>query len=183
MKHLALKYSWLPLVFLLFSCWKEPNYPREPEIEFKAIESRTFFDEFNKTDKVEVKITLKFKDGDGNLGIDNGNPADSLAPFNFAEGKNKFHHNYFIETLVEENGKFVPLNLNFSFNGRFPLLNPDGKVRPLEGDLVYTIDDFFVYYLPLTFQSGDRMKFRVSIADRALNISNTVETDPVQVFF
>ena len=170
-------------MFLLFSCWKEPDFPREPEIEFKAIEARTFFDEFSTGEKIEVKITLKFKDGDGNLGLDNGNPADSLKPFDFAEGKNKFHHNYFIDVLMEENGEFVPLNLFFTFNGRFPLLNPDGKVRALEGDLVYTIDDFFLTFLPLTFQSGDRLKFRVSIADRALNVSNVVETDPVQIFF
>ncbi|MBK0403851.1 hypothetical protein I5M27_12700 [Adhaeribacter sp. BT258] len=183
MKPLFLKYSWLPFLLLFSACMKEPVYPSEPQIEFKSITGKTIFDEFRQTEIAEIKITINFKDGDGNLGIDNANPADSLAPFDYANGFNKFHHNYFIEAFIENNGKFEPLNFPISLNGRYPLLNPDGEKRALEGELLYTIDDLIISYLPLSFKSGDRMKFRVSIADRSLNVSNTIETDPVQIFF
>jgi hypothetical protein len=183
MKPLFLKYSWLPFLLLFSACMKEPVYPPEPQIEIKSITARTIYDEFRQTNVAEIKITLRFKDGDGNLGIDNANPADSLAPFDYANGFNKFHYNYFIETYFESDGEFKLVNLPISLNGRYPLLNPDGEKRALEGELLYTIDDLVTAWFPLSFKSGDRIKFRVTIADRALNLSNTVESDPVQIFF
>ncbi|HSI90965.1 MAG TPA: hypothetical protein VK927_07595 [Adhaeribacter sp.] len=173
------------LLPLLTGCWggSDVSFPKEPHIEFKSISARTFIGDFSQAQEVEFTVALTFQDGDGNLGLDNSNPADSLAPFDFRQGTNKFHNNYFIEAFIEKDGEFVPANLPVTLNGRYPILNPDGKIQALEGELRYTFGKFFVAFLPFHFQSGDRMKFRIQIADRDLNLSNVIDTDPVQIFF
>src|SRR5687767_9833359 len=100
MKQLMLKYSFLPLLVLLTSCWKEPNFPKEPEIEPSYVTQKTIRDVFGQP-VAEVTIAIKFKDGDGDLGL---NDEDILKPpFNEVPG-NKFTNNYFVETLIEQNG-------------------------------------------------------------------------------
>jgi hypothetical protein len=61
-----------------------------------------------------------------------------------------------------------------SFNGRFPILSPDGAKTPLEGTIRYAMQSF-------GFQavfSTKTLKLRITIKDRALNSSNVVETAP-----
>jgi hypothetical protein len=178
MKQLMLKYSFLPLLVLLTSCWKEPVYPVEPSITFNSIKTKEIIEESG-SKRLSITIALDFKDGDGDLGL---SPDDTLAPYDFSTN-NKFHNNYFVEAFVEINNEFQPYNPSaIPFSGRYIPLNPDGKKQSLEGELRYPFD-IFPGLLPLEFKNGDHMKFRIQIADRALNLSNTIETEPIQVFF
>lgn len=177
MKQLMLKYSFLPLLVLLTSCWKEPNYPKEPEIEPSYVTQKTIRDLLDNP-VAEVTIAIKFKDGDGDLGL---NDEDILKPpFNDVPG-NKFVNNYFVETLIEQNGVYVlyETNITDAYTGRFLRLDPDNKGRTIEGELRRSFE------VPEGFDitDGTKMKFRIQIADRSLNLSNTIETEPITLLF
>lgn len=176
MKHLFLKYGWLPALLLFSACMKEPVYPDEPNISFNSITQQKKQDALGNP-VVELKIAVNFKDGDGNLGL---SEEDTLAPFNDTPG-NKFKNNYFVKAFVSPKGqsKFQPYEPFIPYDGRFLRLSPDDGSRTLEGELRYTIN-----ILPgFDFQSGDRIKFNIQIADRSLHLSNTIETEPITLEF
>lgn len=184
MKHLSYKSGFLFFLLLLTGCWKEPNYPKEPQITFNSIKTESIEDGGR---KLRVTVALGFKDGNGDLGLAPVvNNEDAQPPYDFQEGRNKFFYNYFVEQFIEINGQFVPYDPTpagsqpVNYNGRFLPLNENGKPKPLEGELRRNFD-IPIDLLPLEFKSGDRMKFRIQIADRALNLSNTIETDPIQI--
>ena len=92
---------------------------------------------------------------------------------------NENHYNYFVEFLVKQAGGnftlFDPRNPPFyqTFNGRFPLLNRTGESRPLAGTLRYGM----VSSQFNTLFGNQTIKLRIQIQDRALNRSNTIESD------
>jgi hypothetical protein len=192
MKQFILKYSFLPLLVILTSCWKEPVYPDTPSIELNRLTGDFHYSEFSKVYLTTVTIGVNFKDGDGDLGLEEADTLGLYDPIDFDAVTNlpinKYYNNFFIETFIEKNGEFVPAvnevvaGTQIVKDGRFILLSPDDKTRALEGELRYTFDVTFAN-LPLYFKSGDRLKFKIQIADRALNLSNIIETHPVQIFF
>ncbi|HYE78738.1 MAG TPA: hypothetical protein VEI97_12205, partial [bacterium] len=118
-------------------------------------------------------------DGDGDLGIlpDNNNTTD---------------YNYYITLYKQKGGTFKPVTTPFSFNGRFPNLNPEGETstKPfkLRGDLSYKVNTFTVTPpgqigtidgIPETLKKGDVIRFDVKIKDRAGNMSNQITTEAV----
>ena len=176
MKNLFLKFSWLPVLLLLSACWKEPSFPKEPNITFSSISQRSTKDALGNA-VLEIQIALNFQDGDGNLGLGIG---DTLAPFDDVPG-NKFKNNYFVDAFVKfpNQADFSPYTPGIPYTGRFMRLAPDNGARPLEGELRYTFNIFPGFDL----QNGDEMQFRIQIADRNLNLSNIVETDPITLQF
>jgi len=176
MKNLFLKFSWLPVLLLLSACWKEPSFPKEPSITFNSINQQATKDKFGNA-IVRVKVALNFQDGDGDLGLGIG---DTLAPFDDVPG-NKFKNNYFVEAFAKFPGQaeFSPYDPGIPYTGRFMRLDPDNGVRPLEGELRYEFD----VYPGFDLQNDDQMRFRIQIADRKLNLSNTIETDPITIAF
>ena len=179
------------LYFLLFlsiigifqSCIEKPVFNITPEIEFLAIENIRVGEGL--TAKDSIIISVKFKDGDGDLGLKD---EDTLAPYSDfitnnegIEELNMFRHNYFIDFYRQEGEEFVKVEFpdpTLNFNGRFPYLNePETEGGPLEGVLSYTFD---ITPSPL-IPNNSVLKFEVTIADRALNLSNVIETDTVLV--
>jgi hypothetical protein len=168
-------------LFLLAGCEKEPQFSPVPHITFK--ETATFL----KTDATgfrrdSVIIAINFEDGDGNLGLA---PSDTAHPFDFRDGQNKYFNNFFTELLIKRNGEFEPFPLFFPYIGRFPVLAPDfrngGATRTgtLEGEIRFAV----VIYEGSGLNPGDIIKFRnVHIVDRALNESNYIETDEIELF-
>ncbi len=67
--------------------------------------------------------------------------------------------------------EFGPFNC-ITFDGRYPLLNSEEFDRPLAGSLSYSM--LSSGFLPLF--GNDTLQLRIEIKDRALNISNTVES-------
>jgi hypothetical protein len=78
------------LIVCLGSCFNPPEFPVVPDIEFSKIE-------FVDSDVDSLILTLKFRDGDGDLGLDNTENTYLSDPFNI---------NYFFQ----ETGQVNPAN-------------------------------------------------------------------------
>ncbi len=167
-------------LFFLTGCFSEPDYPNTPQIEFVSLENLQSKVRAN-TDS--VVITLFFQDGDGDLGLTS---TDTLPPFSDRNPDgtvNRFRHNFFADVeRLNENGEFEPIifaSQNFNLNSRFPVLNTLEKETALEGDLRYSLILFTTSFSPV--QKGDILRYKISIADRKLNESNVITTEPMTV--
>ena len=178
----------IAMITMLVSCFGEPEFPEEPEIEFVWIENYNIV-----SDKVDsLYVAIKFRDGNGDLGLD---PMENTGPYApYEEDKlpedtviNKYHFNYFVEVMKkEEDGVYRVVEFDSlsgqNFNGRFPILNNSGRDRPLEGELRY---GFTIFYDGFSIDSpvskGDSIKINIHIADRALNESNDITTAGVEI--
>lgn len=150
---------------LLIGCYKEVSFDVKPAIEFKTLKKEIRIDQFAGSKKDSVILTIKFQDGDGDLGL---NEKEKTT----AEQKNDF--NYIIRIFRKKKGVFTEFIPSVPYSGYFPRLKTDGKVGPIEGTLDYSID-FPHPFTPVK----DSLKFQVTIKDRAGNISNTTESDVI----
>jgi hypothetical protein len=165
------------LGFLATSCFSPPTYPDTPEIGFEAINNVPA----NNSDS--VFITISYKDGDGDLGL---NSTDDQPPFqatNTDGTPNPFYNNFYLNIYKRINGRYVPVRFTeptFSLNGRYPRLN-DTRKSAIEGTLKYSFLYFYVFPDATTprISRNDTIKFDVQIVDRALNKSNIVETSEI----
>jgi len=161
----------------LFSCRKIEEYPVEPVIAY---------DNFvlllnTQTGKTERGVlSISYTDGDGDLGLD---PSDTLPPFNRGSD---YYYNFLIKYYEKQNGTFVEVPLlswdpdlqkydTITFNGRFPNLTPEHGNKNIKGVIQDTL------YVNNPLSDFDTIKFKVSIYDRALNLSNEVETPEIIV--
>lgn len=98
--------------------------------------------------------------------------------------RNPDHFNFFLTFLVDDNGdgtfrEFNPAlerNCAPPYHGRYFVLNTARDIRPLEGELQYSLVSGF----RLLFRNVN-IKLRIMIQDRSLNKSNTIETDPFNI--
>ncbi|WP_375560055.1 hypothetical protein ACE193_20405 [Bernardetia sp. OM2101] len=167
-------------LFFLTGCFAEPDYPNTPQIEFVSLQNLA---SKSRTNVDSVVITLFFQDGDGDLGLTS---TDTLPPFSDRNSDgtvNRFRHNFFADVeRLNEDGEFEPVTFasqNFNLNSRFPVLNTLEKETALEGDLRYSLTLFATSFSPV--QNGDVLRYKISIADRNLNESNVIVTDPMTV--
>ena len=74
------------MVLTMSACFNEPNYSNVPEIDFKGLfkYSLSAGTGVGKARRDSVVITIGFKDGDGNLGVDN--PSEPVIASYFAKG-------------------------------------------------------------------------------------------------
>jgi hypothetical protein len=91
----------------LGSCFDPPEFPVVPQIEYEDV----VFKEGNATNRTDsLIVTLKFKDGDGDLGIDAADPQYNDAPFN---NLNFFQTNEVDKSLIEISTKQLAVeNIN-----------------------------------------------------------------------
>lgn len=174
----------LLFLFTFFTCYQKPKFPLAPTIRFEKIGNQTAFDTLTLAKEDVVTISLFFQDGDGDLGLNQG---DTLPPFQEFEDANRTRinpnfTNYKVEVFEVIGSEEIPFVFpdadKLGFNGRFPRLQEEGKANPLEGTLNYR----------LRFRQNNRnirpntlLKFRVRILDRSLNISNEAVTDTVRI--
>ena len=158
----------------LAGCISAPDYPITPQISVNGITVIRRDGAIGFRDSVEV--ALNFQDGDGDLGLSDG---DTTGVFAYKRGTNRFNNNYFIKPFYKNNaGVFVPLPSFFTYNGRFPRLTTDTRPGPLKGVLRHAI---VFSLINLSTQPGTEIRFQVSIADRALHESNVVTTESVRL--
>ncbi|GAB4339578.1 MAG: hypothetical protein OHK0038_18800 [Flammeovirgaceae bacterium] len=164
------------LYLLLNSCVNEPDFNKIPFISFNSISQKFLPNESADS----IRVVLNFTDGNGDLGLnvtENDPPYNEINP----DGQfNKYFNNYFIEVKKKVNGKFekVVFPENANFNGRYPRLNTSDVERSLEGELAYT----FRMYLNVggaPISTNDTLIFEIQIADRSLNLSNTISTTEI----
>jgi len=166
----------LGIALALTSCFNEPNYSNTPEIFAPEVERYRVAASggVGGGRRDSIVITIKFKDGDGNLGDDFPLPkADSLR-----YRVNGGWGNYRITTLRLVDGKYVEVPVKVNETLFFPNLTKGKPSGAIEGDLEFN----------QLFQYGNSTrlfptKFRIQVRDRALNESNVIETDTLNLPF
>lgn len=154
----------LPLicVIVLFSsCKEKERFPIEPYIEFVSLTKKPTTTGVDST----ATLVIHFQDGDGDIGL-NENDTISGSPYNF-----------FIDYYKKIDGVFQPIQFEgVTFHQRIPRLS-ERVPEPIEGDIsvllyINSLDLSTVY---------DTIKFQCYIVDRALHVSNTIETSELVV--
>ncbi len=151
----------LAIVTSIFStCYKQPNYPKEPQIDFQQISIEMTSDTLG--NKVPLlKIYFRVLDGDGNFGMKDN---DTI----FRNG-DTILNNFYASLFYRHNGETlqIPDSL-LLLNGRIPWTAPVG------------LNDFYkatvIYNLPLSYIFTDTIKFTFYVIDNDLNESNEQST-------
>jgi hypothetical protein len=162
------------LVVFLTGCLAKPNYPIIPVIEH--VSTQNFKTSNARIDS--LAITIKFKDGDGDLGL---SATDTFPPYQrlLANGEsNPDYYNFIVKIERKTGGKFAELPLDFPLSGRYPSLNPENKNSALEGTLTYYFNVPFGGSISPVKQF-DTLRFVVSIKDKALHKSNEITGNEV----
>lgn len=171
------------LLLSLLACEKPPEFDRKPVIEFNKIFYQYAYLESTKNTIDTVNISLRFKDGDGDLGVEKSD-IDNVKYRAYSDTirdtlgniKSYVFRNYYLKTYRKEAGKYVQLNSDFKLNGTFSELISYDEVGPIEGEL-----NFGQIFTPSQIKNKDTLKFEVYIMDRALNKSNTILTDSIVI--
>lgn len=173
------KYSILGalVVWIYSGCKKSEIYPNIPELTFKSIYFTN--DPIFTTDTL-IGVIFSYRDGDGDIGL---NPGDTFAPFNSIKGENDkelnpYHYNLHIDYLTLQDGVFKPVIIpnttdTLRYQARLQNITPDGKHKAIRGDIDWQIPPAFDQGI------GRTVKLRIKIYDRALNASNTVESQVI----
>lgn len=150
---------------VLSSCLKPEVYPLEPIVSFER---------FNVMSD-SASLVVSFTDGDGDIGL---RQSDTTGDFS---ATSYFHHNLFVEYYEKDDalgwirGKTMAGDdINFLY--RIPYLTPNGNNKALKGEIEVIIEP--TYYNPFSSQS-DTIMFKISLADRNLNVSNVVESEVI----
>lgn len=148
----------LCVIALSYGCHKPEQYSVEPHIEFK---------EFVQMGD-SGRISFRFTDGDGDIGLDEG---DVTAPYT-----GKFYNNVFIRYYEKVNGLWqqgIGAAGPVEFTYRTEKLTPGGKNKAIRGEII-------IYLVPIFYNDNsddsDTIKFDIQLADRALHLSNIVES-------
>jgi hypothetical protein len=146
----------------------ENQFTIEPKIELESVIQHK--DVLGKDSVIQLNIS--YSDADGDIGLSD---TDTLPPFNFSS---EFYHNLPIKFLVMNlAGQFDELkdpssNEPYGYqHERIPNLTPPGKYKSISGVLSINLTAN-----PL-FSEPKRVKFEIVLLDRALNVSNTIYTE------
>jgi hypothetical protein len=147
----------------LVGCLPEPSFPNEPSLSFVSFDLR---------ENGSRELVLAFTDGDGDIGLDQG---DTLPPFCASCA---FHQNLKCEYDELQNGVWTWVELNpeagqIPFYYRVPRVEPTGQNPALNGTISVDMNSWFLQ------SEYDSLRFRVTLFDRALTPSNEVVTDVV----
>lgn len=166
---------------LITSCVKEPEFSTTPAISFESIKkiTKVSSDGFGGKTRIDsIIMSIRFEDGDGDLGI----TATEIK----ANAKYKDFRNFEVDVLLKKNGKYVPVLFSPKIGGLMNFqLKPDQKPGPIEGSVSYStqfVYAFYKGYSPLFTEFNDTLKFQIYIKDKAFQQSNMVETEPVIIF-
>lgn len=161
------------LILVVSACVSEPDYSKTPAISFKGLFAyqRAAGTGVGQSRRDSLVVIIGFQDGDGDLGENTSDTARIRQVF----GKESWG-NYELRTFEIVNGKPVELSLAGNKVLFFPRLTKDGQKGAIEGTLDFS-QKFF-------YQTGYRLapvKFQIRVRDRALNVSNMIETDTIRV--
>lgn len=152
------------LSLLLCGCFKDQDYNEVPEIKF--IDFVQFGD--------SAKMSFSFIDGEGDIGLSDN---QIIAPYN---PDSKFYYNVYMVYYEKDdvNGWVVGKDINgdsIVFKNRIKPIYI-GKPSGLKGKIIATIEPIF--YNPFSIQS-DTIKYKIQLIDRALHLSNWIESNEI----
>jgi hypothetical protein len=187
--------TWIKNTFLfslllqgIWSCEKPPDFDKKPLIEFNEISNIRTKDVDLDAFVDSLTISLKFKDGDGDLGVeksDIGNikyRAFSDTIIDSKGNKSFVFRNYYTKAFRKDKGEYKEVESYIKLGGTFNELISYDEVGPIEGVLNYGFKLLPNSAIAAGFKNNDTVKFQVYIMDRALNVSNTVFTDSIVLF-
>ncbi len=175
MKIDALWYIMLILTVSFSGCYQDPNYPSTPLINYESIEigKGTIAD--------TIRITIQIQDKEGDLGLQNNEQDPKFQTADSDGVINKFYHNFFIRTFRKNGSEYELVDFpdGQELHGRFPRFSIENGSNTMEVTLTYEFLVYFVFGSPI--KRGETLRFSVQIADRALNLSNVILTDDVEL--
>jgi hypothetical protein len=151
----------LGLALVWSACLKKEEFPPEPAITFKSLEQ--FGD--------SASLTITFTDGDGDIGLDEGDTGGSFGP----GGAN--YHNLLLGFDALTNGVWAEVPLQLPLNYRIPRITPSGQNKALSGEIAVALKPWPI----IPGSEGDTVRFDIRLVDRALNSSNEASTGSVVV--
>lgn len=154
-------------VIALISCEDIQTLPGRPRIEYKN------FSIFDTTDILgnSVKggrLNFYFEDGDGDLGL--AAPGENLSGDSINLFLKLYRLNDGVISPAPGNDPLTPTGF------RIPYMIRTGVNRILKGNIS-------VVFLYLFYTTEDTIRYDFFIKDRAENISNTVSTDTIPIFY
>lgn len=160
MKHFkTISFSIIILATGWSSCVKEKNFPVTPALEFK---------EYNAFGRDSANCIIKFKDGDGDIGVLDGDSIPDL----------RMKYLYY-DTI---SASFLPLDYDITnatfdtlfFEYRVPNITPDGQYKALDGEIKVKLRA-----LPIYDPTHFKVKWEITLKDRAGHLSNKVSTNEI----
>jgi hypothetical protein len=143
---------------------QEIGFSDVPAIELVRVEQ---FKDVKGKDSI-LAITFSYKDGDGDIGLTDG---DTFPPFHAGS---LYQYNLLVEIWEYSEGRRIPIldpgNDTMNFSRRIPDLQPTGKIKEISGDITVRYDSRPLILYPDTIQC------ELTLADRSLNLSNTIRT-------
>lgn len=164
-------------VSLLFGCKGKEIYPEVPEITFKSAY-------FNDKDS-SIVLTIGYRDGDGDIGF---NPEDTLAPYNNipngpnGSNTNRFYDNVWIDYYEYKQGHYYIATIpnapgdTVRKDVRVGNLTPEGAHKAIRGEI--RIEMSKLKY----DNSSDTIKLKARLVDRALHVSNEIESPDIYLY-
>jgi hypothetical protein len=170
---MKLKVSLFVMLAITFAgCVDIPDFDNTPKIYYNGIDHYTVVDDSTGQREERIILTVDFEDGDGDLGISDAERSDTT--FTRAYGN---WGNYELITVRKElNGQWTEYIADEDRFKWMPILKPDGKAGPLKGKLDLNSTAFYSNSTTMI-----TVKYKVRIRDRALRVSNQIETDTIQI--
>lgn len=159
------KWFFIGLCLLALSgCHRPEKFSEVPHIEFISIEKE---DDGTGTDN-QALLTIHFQDGDGDIGL---RESDTVGVFS---KDSLFYYNFFIDFYEKQHGQWVKVDLSTPLHARVPYLS-ENVPESIQGELS------ILTYINNYNSSFDTVKLSCHIVDRALHVSNSVETPEIIV--
>lgn len=153
-----LNYLFISGTFLLFlnSCVKKTSYPTVPEIEFK---------DFYIFDGDSGAIEIKFTDGDGDIGVEDG---DST--------RNLYYTYYYLDSITNQYTGFYSADLNDTLRIGYTLKKPkdaEYQGKAISGEINVRMMQY------RHSKKIKKLKYTVYLIDKAGNRSNVLTTPEI----
>jgi len=162
------------------SCKREQNFSVVPYISFV---------DFTKYGADSAIVRIKFTDGDGDIGLD---PTDLSPPYNIGS---RYYADLFLVYyyLDPESNTWKVYNNNITntnstqfdtmqYTYRIPNLTQSGQNQSLQGEIKVAIPAPYCLTGSVLFPHSPpapQFMYKITLVDRALHVSNTVQTGPI----
>ena len=144
----------------LFACLPDPEFSEVPTLAFESLVTQP---------DGRATLTLRFTDGDGNVGLSRGHPSSVLSD---VRSPPQFGRR--IPRVERQCVANTPLLVPYAY--RVPVAEPTGSSPALDGTIALELTSWY-----LTGTDADSVRFVWTLWDRDLNASDKAVTDAFPV--